>query len=248
MQSNAVLQFETWSREESSFRAASLNADRERKRLEESLKQLRAQQKQLSNDTRESADLLGRFHRDCGLLEKEKERLLFQLKEERSMLQRCSQDSDDLLSKGTFAKSAFHQKVESLQTELKDMLHHQENGILQTMTNAATMAPLQNFISELYDVNKNENISEFLDILKAWKAVADLNETLVAEIDLTAKDINELRSRAFAVGKPESNMNVRAMHVESTHFCLNEHDLTFNSILFVNLISTAKERDGSQHG
>jgi chromosome segregation ATPase len=199
MQSNAVLQFETWSREERSLRAASINVDRERKRMEESLQQLRVQHKQLSSDSRESADLLGRFHRDCGFLEQEKERLSRQLMEERAMLEQCSQHAKDLLVEGTSAKAAYCQKIGSIQTELSDVLYQQEAQLLYTMISTETVAALQDFLLELPHEPKNEEINALLDSLKDWTAIANSHENSMAEIDQWTKKVNGLRHQAMEI-------------------------------------------------
>jgi hypothetical protein len=133
MQSNAVFQFETWAREESSFRAETINADRERKHIEEIFLQLRVQQKQLSTDARKFSDLLGRLHRECGLPEQEKQRLLCQLKGERIMLEQCTQDAAELVVHETSAKSAFHSKSAEENVDLTELLSQQEDFYMQSI-------------------------------------------------------------------------------------------------------------------
>jgi hypothetical protein len=200
MHSNAVSQFETWSREESSFRAATINADRERKRIEESLFQLRTQQKKLSTDARKSSDLLGRLHRDCGLLEQERERLLRQLKEERTLLEHCTQDAEELQFQETSAKTAFYKQIDSENTELTDLLLQQEDFYLQSILGNETVSALQEYIA-------NEFFSDckFMDTLKAWSAIANSNENVVKEIEGIKKSIEIMRARSLEVEVQENN-------------------------------------------
>lgn len=207
MQSNAVLQFETWSREESSFRAASLNADRERKRIEESLQRFRLQHKQLSSDTRESADLLGRFHRDFGLLLQEKERLSQQLKGERAMIEQCSHESKELLLQGKAAKAMYQSKIESVHTQLTELQYQKEARSLETMISAKSVVALQAFLSE--SSSDNEKRSEFMDAFNAWSIVANSHEQSIAEGNHLVNKVNGLRHLAMKIVK-EQTMNVRA--------------------------------------
>ena len=207
MQSNAVLQFETWSREESSFRAASQSADRERKRIEESLQQLRLQHKQLNSDTRESSDMLGRFHRDFGLLEQEKERLSRQLKTERTMLEQCSNDTKDLLLQGKSAKTEYQSKIESVQVQLADLQYQKEAQILETMMSTKTVTVLQAFLSELN--SGNGKYKEFMDTLNAWTAAVNSHENSIVEIDHLTNKVNGLRHLAMEIVKAQTT-NVRS--------------------------------------
>lgn len=207
MQSNAVQQFETWSREESSFRTASLNADRERKRIEESLHRFRLQQKQLSSDIRESADLLGRFHRDFGLLVQEKERLSQQLKGERAMIEQCSHESKELLLQGKAAKAMYQSKIESAHAQLTDLQYQKEADSLESMISAKSVVALQAFLSEAN--NGNEKLSEFMDTLSAWSIVANSHEQSKAEVGHLENKVKGLRHLAMKIVK-EQTMNVRA--------------------------------------
>ena len=208
MQSNAVLQFETWSREESSFRAASLNADRERKRIEESLQRFRLQHKQLSSDTRESADLLGRFHRDFGLLIQEKERLSQQLKGERTMIEQCSHETIELLRQGKSAKAEYQSKIESVRKQLTEFQYQKEAQYLDTMISTKTVDVLQGFLSEANIGNENEKRSEFMDTLHDWTIVANSREHSIAEVDQLANKVKSLRRLATEIVK-EQTMKVR---------------------------------------
>lgn len=208
MQSNAILQFETWSREETTFRAASTNVDRERKSIEESLIQLRLEHKQLSSDTRESADLLGRFHRDSGLLEQEKKRLSHQLKEERSMLEQCSHDAEDLLLQAKSAKEAYHQKIALAQTELTELMYQQEASLLSTMISTKTVAALLAFLLELHKHSKNGKLCELMGSMKAWTIAANSHENSIDEVDHLTKKVVGLRHLAMEILK-EKDENVR---------------------------------------
>jgi chromosome segregation ATPase len=192
MQSNAVLQFETWAREESSFRAETINADRERKHIEESLHQLRIQQKQLNTDARKFSDLLGRLHRECGLLEQEKQRLQCQLKGERTMLEQCTQDAADLLLHETSAKLAFHSKIKAENADLTDLLSQQEDFYVQSILDNETLIALQEFVS-----NKMESDYEFMGTLKAWSTVATCSEKFLKDIKEIKTSIEILRARAL---------------------------------------------------
>ena len=208
MQSNAVLQFESWSREESSFRAASINADRERKHIEESLHQLRLKHKQLSGEARESADLLGRFHRDCDLLEQEKERLSHQLTEERKLLEQCSHDTDELILQATSAKTMYHQKINSVQMELTDLLGQQEVQFVNTMICTKTVVALRDFLAELDHASKHETLHEFMNTLKNWIEIATSLDNSIADVDRLTKTVSSLRQSAIDIIKGEST-NVR---------------------------------------
>jgi chromosome segregation ATPase len=173
MQSNALVQFETWSREESSFRTETDQADRERKHTEETLSQLRLQQKQLSNDARESSDLLGRFHRERDLLQQEKGRLQRQLAEERAMLEQCARSTKEVLSEETSSKKAFSKEVDSLSVELAESLSQQEVLCIQSMLYQETAKELREF---LFVLMKNGNTDKYLveldSSLKAWMEAA----------------------------------------------------------------------------
>jgi hypothetical protein len=204
MQSNAVLQFETWSREERSFREASIDVDRERKRMEESLLQLRTKHKQISSDTRESSDLLGRFHRDYGLLQQEKERLSRQLMEERTMLEQCSHDAKELLLQVASVKAEYQQKIEIAQKELSDIQYQYEAHLIQAMLNTKTASVLQDFLSKLltnHDSNNNDKLGTLFDTIKAWKVTANTQEHSLAEVDRLAKKVKELRCCAMEMMK-----------------------------------------------
>lgn len=210
MQSNAVAQFEAWSREESAFRAATAKADRERQHLEGILLQLRQQQKKLSHDTRESSDLLGRFHRECGLLHQEKLRLLRQLKEERAMLEQCARDTEEILLQETTAKKLFCKEVESLNIELAESLSNQEDRSFQKMMCIETVSTLQEFLSKLdeKEASKNESIVTFTESLKSWIDAATASEHLNQELRLIKDEVEILRSRASCIIAKE-NKGVR---------------------------------------
>ena len=210
------MQFETWSREERSFRAASINVDRERKRIEESLHQLRLQHKKLSSDTRESADMLGRFHRDCGLLEQEKERLSRRLMEERTMLEQCSNDAKELLCEGTSAKTAYHQQIKSVQTDFSDVLYQQEAQLLDAMISTKTVAALHEFLSGLTNECNNEKLTVLLETLKTWTAIANSHTDSIAEVDNLTKKVNGLRCLAMEIMKG-NEMTVRDSFPKYSH-------------------------------
>jgi hypothetical protein len=225
MHSNAVQQFETWSREESTFRAASLSADQERKRIEASLQQLRLQHKQLSSDTRESADLLGRFHRDFGLLIQEKERLSQQLKEERTMIEQCSHENKEHLLQGKSSKAVYQSKIEMVRTQLIDLQYQKEAQCLDTMISAKTVVVLQGFLSESKIGNENEKVSEFMDTLQAWNVVANAHEHAIAEIDHLTNKVKSLRHLATEIVK-EQTMKVRASLLKTLRHGLSLNELT----------------------
>jgi hypothetical protein len=210
MQSNAVAQFEAWSREESAFRAATAKADRERQHLEGILSQLRLQQKKLSHDTRESSDLLGRFHRECGLLHQEKERLLRKLKEERAILESCARDTEETILQDAKAKKLFCKELESLNSELAESLSNQEDRSFQKMMSIETVATLKEFLLHLEEkqVSKNDSIHLFTEILKSWIDAATASENLNRELRLLKNDVETLRSRASGIIAKE-NKGVR---------------------------------------
>lgn len=207
MQSNAVAQFEAWSREESSFRAATEQADRERQRLEGILSQLRVQQKKLSSDTRESSDLLGRFHRECGLLHQEKDRLLHQLKEERALLEQCARETDEYLLQETAAKKLFCQEMESLNSELANSLSSQEDAFFQMMMCVETVSALQACLLEMEEkqgsTGKNESFAAIAESLKNWIGVTKASENQMKELNMLKKNVEALRSCASVIVEKE---------------------------------------------
>lgn len=198
IQSNAVSQFEAWSREENSFRAAAAQADRERSHVEARLRQLRLEQKQLSIDTRESSDALGRFHRERGLLLQEKERLEQQLKEERFMLEECARESETLVTQTTAAKQDFCQEMEALNDELSALLHQREDRRLQKMICSETMAALQEFFAKQNDdASKHDGKAELEAAMEAWIAANISHENAKQECETIKKIIGSLRARTL---------------------------------------------------
>jgi hypothetical protein len=210
MHSNAVAQFEAWSREESAFRTATAKADRERQQLEGVLAQLRQEQKKLSHETRESSDLLGRFHRECGLLHQEKERLLRQLKEERAMLEQCARDTEEILLQETTAKKLFCKEVEALNSELAESLSNQEDRAFQKMMCIETVTTLQEYLLKLEEEPKNHNepIRVLTESLQNWMDAATASENPNQELSLLKNDVEMLRSHASGIVANE-NKGVR---------------------------------------
>lgn len=197
IQSNAVEQFESWAKEEKSFRQAAAKADHERSSVEERLRQLRMQQKQLGIDMRESSNALGHFHREHSLLQQEKERLKQQLKEERLMLDEFAAETEQLTTQDIAAKKEFCKEMGSMNEELSALLMQQHDRRLHNMICAETVAVLREFLAKADDSSKRSSLAEVEAAIKAWDPVNACYENAAKECEMIKKTIETLRARAL---------------------------------------------------
>jgi chromosome segregation ATPase len=196
--STAVSQFEAWSREENSLRAAAAQADRDRLRVEERLRVQRLQVQQLSRETREASDALGRFHRERGLLQQEKERLEHQLHEERLMLEDCAAETEQLVTQETMAKKEFCKEMEALNEELSSLLMQQEDRRLQKLMCTETVTALRDYFAKLDDSSKQRNsIAETEEAMEAWMVANSSHQDVTKECEILQNSIEELRARVL---------------------------------------------------
>ena len=131
--SNVAEQLSALARDEDAFRKGAANADRERTLMEARLRELRAQQKELSKETTKAADAVGAYEKERGMLLQKKQRLQQQLKVERGELEQCAEESKQLATKDNAAKTKFCKTMEELNDELSDLLMQQEELRVQKM-------------------------------------------------------------------------------------------------------------------
>jgi hypothetical protein len=203
--SNALAQFDLLDKEEKSFREAAEKTDRERARVEESLQQLRAQQKQLGSETRLSNDALGRLTRERAMLQAEKERLQRQLQEERSLLEQCAQQTEQLKAVDIDNKKQFSKEMESCNNALMDLLVQQDDRRLQKVVNSHEAMDL---LKKFYSIDEHKEdldaaINKWMQVNADFLDAKSQHETMQGNVD-------DLRARALQRNNAQGP--VRSLH------------------------------------
>ena len=194
-QSNIADQLNALTREEDDFRKAAAQADRERAAMEARIRDLRAEQKELSQNTRAASDALGVYQKERGMLLQHKERLQQQLKLERGELEQCVADTKRLVAQCTAAKKKFCNEIEELNDEISDLILQQEELRVQKMLGTSdTVAALTKHL-ELEPEGDPRLQKKALDSLAATYIKY---ETALKESKQLSSIIKTLRSRAVA--------------------------------------------------
>lgn len=194
-QSNIADQLNALAREEDAFRKAAAKAVCERTEIESRLRELRAQQKELSSQTRAASNTLGAYQKERGMLLQQKDRLQQQLKLERGELEQCSEHTKQLVIQSTAAKKKFCKDVEDLNDELSDLIMQQEELRVQKMLGTSdTIATLTTHL----DAKPEVDPAEQKKALEALAAAYSKYETTLQESKKLASDIKSLRYRAVA--------------------------------------------------
>jgi myosin heavy subunit len=145
--SATATQCDAWNREERSVREAVVKADRERAFAEQRCYSLHMGQQQLSNETRELSDALGRFHSERGFLVKENERHIQLLNADRSMMEESVHKSEEMSRYETEEKAEFCKEAEALNEELAMLHMHQEDRRLKKLLSNDTISALHRVVT-----------------------------------------------------------------------------------------------------
>ena len=130
---NVTKQFATWANEEKAFRAAAARADAEREAIATQLTQLRSAGARLSVESRQASNALGTHQGQIRALQEAQATLQQQLKEERAQLEDCAHETTAMAETAKQEKWAFCAEMETLNEELMNLLHVQEESGLERL-------------------------------------------------------------------------------------------------------------------
>jgi hypothetical protein len=159
-QNNVITaQFDALTREQSKFEQTASNADTERIQLEETIKKIRIEQKQLSNQLRDSQVSLGRYDREYSMLVQQKVKHEETIKKERTWLQQCVDEVEQLSSTIYQQKQSFCTDMYRLNEELSNILLQQEYSRLATLITTDTCNVLLDHYNQSNSMKTNEHTS-----------------------------------------------------------------------------------------
>jgi chromosome segregation ATPase len=206
--SNAASQFEALSREESSFRAAAAQADRDRGRIAARLPPLQKEQERLSTKIREASDALGHFHREHAIQLKEHERLEQLHAEDRMALEELAHESDRVETQEMTAKQEFIKEMESLNDDLSELLKQQEDHRFQKLLSPETVAALAAHVQQTNDGSGTNMLTDgFGTSMDEWIDASNGFKESMKALDSIKKDIAV--TRAMALEEQSSEKSVR---------------------------------------
>ena len=184
--------FEALAHEQSKLEQNTQKTDSDRIRLEETIVQLRAQQKELSVKLRECQDSLGRYDRERSMLLQQKRRLEETLAKEHEILVQCASELDNLIAMEIQQKQKFCHDMRDLNQELSNLLMHQESIRMEKLVTGDTVGMLlQHYKVEIMSSPDSADRESLQSMVELEEIVDEFqkSESIIKEVVQTQQDL-----------------------------------------------------------
>lgn len=207
MKSNAIAHFEALTREKDAFDQATMQADRERSRIQARLQELGMRKEHFELESRKLSDAVGQFDNRKKDYTNEKARLKQVIQQERIALEQCAKQTEDALAQERARKRIFCQEMTSRNDELSRLLLQREDMRLSELIHVQTVAKIQ------AQQNTNEcrtpttNKEELEGAIEKLSDATNRAKSVLAEKKMLEGKVQELRRLALERATNAAGMN-----------------------------------------